>query len=116
MSRTRRTGLLAGLLTASVAALVAAPHAVAKAPTFAGPFEQQLTHDDRYANGEPSIAVNPKNPRNIIVTFLVNTGFGVYGAENGKVPRSTAPTGRRVRAAATCSPSTAARPGSRRSR
>ena len=36
--------------------------------------------------GEPSIAVNPTNPRNIILTFLVNTGFGVYGAENGKVP------------------------------
>jgi hypothetical protein len=86
MTRATRSALLAGLLAASVAAVVTAPPSAAKAPTFAGPFEQQLTFDDRYAQGEPSIAVNPKNPRNIIVTFLVNTGFGVYGAENGKVP------------------------------
>jgi hypothetical protein len=81
-----RPSVIAGVLTASLAALLTAPAAGAKAPTFNGPFEQQLTFDDRYAQGEPSIAVNPTNPRNIIVTFLVNTGFGVYGAENGNVP------------------------------
>ena len=86
MSRVTRPSLLVGALAVSVAAVVTAPPSAAKAPTFAGPFEQQLTFDDRYANGEPSIAVNPTNPKNIIVTFLVNTGFGVYGAENGKVP------------------------------
>jgi hypothetical protein len=49
-------------------------------------FEKQLTFDNRYAEGEPSIAVNPRNPRNIIVTFLANIGYGFYGVENGRPP------------------------------
>jgi hypothetical protein len=49
-------------------------------------FEQQLTFDDRYAEGEPSIAVNPRNPRNIVLTFLANIGYGFYGVESGHPP------------------------------
>lgn len=49
-------------------------------------FERQLTHDSHYAEGEPSVAVNPKNPHNIIVTYLDNTGFGAYGAQNNAGP------------------------------
>src|SRR4051794_999031 len=68
-TRALRRTLLPGVAAGWGAGLMGAPAATAKAPTFAGPFEQQLTHDDRYANGEPSIAVNPRNPRNIIITF-----------------------------------------------
>ena len=49
-------------------------------------FEKQLTFDTRYAEGEPSIAVNPTNPNNIVLTFLANIGYGFYGVESGHVP------------------------------
>jgi hypothetical protein len=49
-------------------------------------FERQLTFDTRYAEGEPSIAVNPRNPNNIILTFLANIGYGFYGIESGHLP------------------------------
>ncbi|HET7531030.1 MAG TPA: sialidase family protein [Mycobacteriales bacterium] len=49
-------------------------------------FEQKLTNDPHYAEGEPSIAVNPRNQRNIIITFLANTGFGAYAAQNDTTP------------------------------
>jgi hypothetical protein len=76
------------LLLAAAALALAAP---ALATTHAGPhhrgiFEQKLTHDPHYAEGEPSIAINPKNQRNIIITFLANTGFGAYGAQNDTAP------------------------------
>ena len=58
----------------------------ARPPAHTGLFEQQLTHDAHYAEGEPSIAVNPRDERNIIVTFLANTGFGTYGAQNDTAP------------------------------
>jgi hypothetical protein len=76
------------LLAAAAATALAAP-ALAKttaAPSRTGIFEQKLTHDSHYAEGEPSIAVNPRNQRNIILTFLANTGFGAYGAQNNTAP------------------------------
>src|SRR4051794_41297769 len=79
------------LLLATIAATALAAPALAKtasAPGHAGIFEQKLTHDSHYAEGEPSIAINPRNQRNIILTFLANTGFGVYGAQNNTAPTS----------------------------
>jgi len=43
----------------------------------------ELYTNEQAFDFEPSIAVNPRNERNIIVTFLANTGFGTYGAQNG---------------------------------
>jgi len=63
-------------------ALLAAPSGAADK----GTWEQQVTFDTRYAEGEPSIAVNPRNPKNIILTFLANIGYGFYGAEAGHPP------------------------------
>jgi hypothetical protein len=83
----RRTALLA--LPALVGSLLLAHPATAQGPRVSGVFEQQLTFDDAYAEGEPSIAVNPRNPRNIVLTFLANVGYGFYGAEHGHVPTST---------------------------
>jgi hypothetical protein len=78
---------LAGVLAAAPFGLpaLAAPGAAVSA----GTFEAKLTSDDHYAEGEPSIAVNPKDAKNVIVTFLANTGFGTYGMQN-----QTAPTAR----------------------
>ncbi|HMC70240.1 MAG TPA: hypothetical protein VKJ07_13880, partial [Mycobacteriales bacterium] len=76
------------LLLAAGATALAAPAlaTAAQAPKHGGIFEQKLTHDSHYAEGEPSIAINPRNQRNIIITFLANTGFGAYGAQNNTAP------------------------------
>jgi hypothetical protein len=66
--------------------VVSVPTSAAPAPGATRVFEQQLTFDSAYAQGEPSIAVNPRNPRNIILTFLANVGYGFYGVENGHLP------------------------------
>jgi photosystem II stability/assembly factor-like uncharacterized protein len=55
-------------------------------PALPATFEAQLTFNKHYAEGEPSIAVNPRNPKNIIVTFLANTGLGTYGLQNNTAP------------------------------
>lgn len=79
----RITQLAVPLLAGSL--LLAHP-ATAQAPRISHVFEQQLTFDDSYAEGEPSIAVNPRDHRNIIVTFLANVGYGFYGVEHGHPP------------------------------
>src|SRR5438045_3459251 len=73
-------GVLAGLALTPALAQGATP----QAPT--ARFERQLSFDAHFAEGEPSIAVNPRNPKNVIVTFLVNTGFGSYGLQNNTAP------------------------------
>jgi hypothetical protein len=83
----RRTVLLAAPVLAG--SLLLAHPATAQPPRLSHLFEQQLTFDDAYAEGEPSIAVNPRNRQNIIVTFLANVGYGFYGAEHGHPPTST---------------------------
>src|SRR3954451_5541442 len=85
MPHLRRRPLLL-LATAAVALGAPVLAKASPAPSHAGIFEQKLTHDPHYAEGEPSIAVNPKNDKNIIVTFLANTGFGTYGAQNNTAP------------------------------
>jgi hypothetical protein len=78
---------LIAAISALAAAAAAAPALASGHPTVStGPFETQLTHDARYAEGEPSLAVNPRNPQNMILTFFANTGLGAYAAENGKAP------------------------------
>jgi hypothetical protein len=44
------------------------------------PFEANLSRDAAHENGEPSIAVNPANPRNIIVIYLRNNDAFVPNA------------------------------------
>src|SRR2546422_795879 len=85
---TRRSRLRAIAATGALAAAAAAGPAIAGSHPAAitGPFEAKLTHNAHYAEGEPSIAVNPRNPNNIILTFLANTGFGVYGVQNNTTP------------------------------
>ncbi|MFN2540505.1 MAG: hypothetical protein ABR549_20430, partial [Mycobacteriales bacterium] len=80
----RRTVLAA--VPAVVGSLLLAHPATAQVPKVSHVFEEQLTFDDAYAEGEPSIAVNPRNPDNIIVTFLANVGYGFYGVEHGHPP------------------------------
>src|SRR4051812_22694755 len=78
--------LVSLLAVAGIAVVLPALAQGPRPPAHTGVFEQKLTHDSHYAEGEPSIAVNPRNQRNIIVTFLANTGFGTYGAQNGTGP------------------------------
>ncbi|MFL6238285.1 MAG: sialidase family protein [Actinomycetes bacterium] len=84
--RHARLRTFAGLGMLSLAAAAAPALAVSHPQGVRGPFEVQLTHDARYAEGEPSIAVNPRNPRNIILTFLANTGLGAYAVQNQQPP------------------------------
>jgi len=77
--------LAAGGVVALV--LVVAPVRAAGAPQ---PFDAQLTFDPHYAEGEPSIAVNPTNPANIIVTFLADTFLGVPALYHGQTPTERA--------------------------
>src|SRR4051812_11684526 len=78
--------LVSLLAVAGVAVVLPALAQGPRPPAHTGVFEEKLTHDSHYAEGEPSIAVNPRNERNIIVTFLANTGFGTYGAQNNTGP------------------------------
>jgi len=76
-----------GFLLAGVAALglaaIAPARATAPPPR---PFDSQLTVDPHYAEGEPSVAVNPTNPANIVITFLADHFLGVEGATFGQAP------------------------------
>src|SRR5437763_13242204 len=86
-SASRRSAFRVPALVVAAAVALAGPAlAQAHGPSTTGLFERQLTHDSHYAEGEPSIAVNPHNHRNIIITFLANTGFGTYGAQNNTPP------------------------------
>jgi hypothetical protein len=68
--RRPRLVVAAGIVLTAAVALPAlgqpSPH---RSPLPAA-FEKQLTFDARYAEGEPSIAVNPRNPDNILLTYL----------------------------------------------
>jgi hypothetical protein len=86
LARPRRLRLALAAAAVPLLALSVAPTSAAPAPGSRGVFEQQLTFDSSYAQGEPSIAVNPTNPNNIILTFLANVGYGFYGIENGHPP------------------------------
>jgi hypothetical protein len=86
MTQTRRIRLLVAATAVPVLALAVGPSTASPAPGSTGVFEQQLTFDSSYAQGEPSIAVNPTNPKNIVLTFLANVGYGFYGVENGHPP------------------------------
>ena len=48
------------------------------------PFEANVSNDVRHEDGEPSIAVNPRNPKNIILIYLRNNDFFVPNAANGQ--------------------------------
>jgi hypothetical protein len=86
MTQTHRIRLLVAATAVPVLALAVWPSTASPAPGSTGVFEQQLTFDSSYAQGEPSIAVNPTNPKNIVLTFLANVGYGFYGVENGHPP------------------------------
>jgi photosystem II stability/assembly factor-like uncharacterized protein len=80
--RSRRRTLLAAALAATVGCV---PALATVAPTYRPqPFERNLTLDPSAEEGEPSIAVNPADPRNIIVIFLRNNDAFVPNAAKGK--------------------------------
>src|SRR3954462_12307856 len=83
-SRIRVIAALAGAVALAAAGPALAGGTPAVAPS--GGFDRKLSNDAHFAEGEPSIAVNPTNPDNIIVTFLSNTGFGTYGLQNNTPP------------------------------
>ncbi len=76
----RRVGALAVLL------LVGAVPALAgtQAPTRPHVFDRNLSRDGGHEDGEPSIAVNPANPKNIIVIYLRNNDAFVPNAANAQ--------------------------------
>ena len=82
----RRAIALLGVGVAAIglpATAVAPARGAAPAPKT---FDAQLTFDPHYAEGEPSVAVNPTNPANIIVTFLADHYLGVPGVSFGQAP------------------------------
>jgi hypothetical protein len=76
-------------ITAAAACAVTVPALATPAPRWhPRPFEHNLTADPSVEEGEPSIAVNPANPRNMIVIYLRNNDAFVPNAAKGqpKVP------------------------------
>ena len=84
--RLPRRALVPFALAASVAAIPAI--ATPAAPWRPAPFEHNLTADRSVEEGEPSIAINPVNPRNMILIYLRNNDAFVPNAAQGhpKVP------------------------------
>jgi hypothetical protein len=83
----RRMAVGWALAAGAVAALALGTSPVrAAAPVTGPPSDAQLTFDRHYAEGEPSVAVNPKDPSNIIVTFLADTFLGFPALANGQAP------------------------------
>jgi hypothetical protein len=80
LSRPRLAAAVGVLVVAAAPALASAHH-----PWRAGAFDANLSHDTTHEDGEPSIAVNPHNPRNIIVIYLRNNDAFVPNAANGQV-------------------------------
>ena len=78
------------LLLSAIAATAAAVPALATPapPWHPHVFEHNLTADPSVEDGEPSIAINPADPRNMIVVYLRNNDAFVPNAANGqpKVP------------------------------
>ena len=65
----RRRGI-AALGAVVMAAVVGLPSLATGSPTAS--FEVNLTHDPHHFDGEPSVAINPVDPKNMIVIYLVN--------------------------------------------
>jgi len=81
MLQSRRTALL----VAATACVAAVPALAAPAAAWRPhPFEHNLTADASVEEGEPSIAINPNNPRNMIVIYLRNNDAFVPNAAQGK--------------------------------
>jgi hypothetical protein len=74
------------LAVAAAAALASAPALAATAtqPWQPSPFEHRLSDDPTHEFGEPSIAINPANPKNMIVIYLRNNDAMVPTAAQGK--------------------------------
>ena len=80
--RSRRRTLL---VAAAVATLGCVPALATTAPTWRPhPFEHNLSLDPSVEEGEPSLAINPADPRNMIVIFLRNNDAFVPNAAKGK--------------------------------
>jgi hypothetical protein len=74
------------LLSVAAAAVLASVPALAATGTQQwqpNPFERNLSADPRHEDGEPSIAINPANPRNMIVIYLRNNDAFVPNAAHG---------------------------------
>lgn len=79
--RNRRL-FVAAALTAVAAGAPAL--AIPAHPWHPQPFEGNLSKDGAHENGEPSIAVNPANPRNMIAIYLRNNDMFVPNAAKGQ--------------------------------
>jgi len=61
MKRSRSRGLMAGVMLTSI------PAATIAQPDAEGMFEANVTNNLNWTTGEPQVAVNPKNPRNLVI-------------------------------------------------
>lgn len=77
--RRRTLALTAALATVAVPAL-----ATTSAPWHPRPFDANLSADPSHENGEPSITVNPANPRNMIAIYLLNNDMFVPNAASAQ--------------------------------
>src|SRR5437764_10780967 len=75
---------IAPAAVASVAAAAVPALATRSAAYRPTPFDANLSVDPQHENGEPSIAVNPRNPRNMIVIYLANNDMFVPNLARGQ--------------------------------
>src|SRR6266568_5291692 len=55
-------------------AITSSPASVSSIPSQGGQWESNITHYVDGQDGEPSVAVNPTNPDNVIVTYMETGG------------------------------------------
>lgn len=77
------------VLAVTACTLALAGSAVAKPggpPTTTGTYESDLSADPTTSNGEPSLAVNPRNERNVVATYLTNNFFNAQAITYQQTP------------------------------
>src|SRR3954468_8813775 len=77
------------VLVAVVGSLVLAGSAIATPggpPTTSGAYEGNLSADPTTSNGEPSLAVNPRNDSNLVATYLTNNFFNAQAITYQQTP------------------------------
>ena len=83
----RKLGVCVPLLLVVVLAMTSTPAAVGSTPADGGPWEANITNFLEGQDGEPSVAINPTDPNNVIVTYMETGGAAGALVYQQRTPR-----------------------------